>query len=331
MACAATAVLLNQSLLCVVFVTYGLTKARNQSWGWCHNCVHIPRGRVGGRLVRMKVLELGEPGPPAMSRTRRCRDRWPIDLSRLSEKVGAMSISPAARRPIAAVVASFFLLTTLAGPSAVIAGTLPLCPAYDDIRTKYHEYSDWHRTLLDTIYLLPSGYAPLGMADTSKAGFSGGHLVRHRLIDDLKALGTAARAAGARLDIESAYRSYTSQIATFSYWVSAVGYATALRGRARRGHSEHQLGTAIDFKSYGGGTPWMIGGYDWGQTVQGRWLRRHAWRYGFVMSYPPNSFAQACYKYEPWHFRYFGRDIARRIHDSELVPRVWLWRHGSDQ
>ena len=49
------------------------------------------------------------------------------------------------------------------------------------------------------------------------------------------------------------------------------------------------------------------------------------------MSYPRNSFAQACYEYEPWHFRYFGHDITRRIHDSGLVPRVWLWRHGSAQ
>jgi D-alanyl-D-alanine carboxypeptidase len=242
-----------------------------------------------------------------------------------------MSISLGTRRPIAVAVLAVLMLTTLAGPPSVFAGNLPSCPAYDDIRTRYHEYTDWRRTLLDTIYRLPLGYAPPGMADTSKAGFSSGHLVRHQLLDDLKALGRAARAAGARLDIQSSYRSYATQVATFNYWVNTFGYATALRGSARPGHSEHQLGTAIDFKSYGGGTPWMIGGYDWGQTRQGRWIGRNAWKYGFVMTYPPNSFAQACYEYEPWHFRYFGRDIARRIHDSGLVPRVWLWRHGSDQ
>lgn len=60
-------------------------------------------------------------------------------------------------------------------------------------------------------------------------------------------------------------------------------------------------------------------------------MARHAWQYGFVMSHPPHSLATACYQYEPWHFRYFGRDTARRIHESGLVPRVWLWRHGSPQ
>jgi D-alanyl-D-alanine carboxypeptidase len=242
-----------------------------------------------------------------------------------------MSNSHAARRPAVACVLAVLLLTTLAGPPSALAGNLPRCPAYDDILTKQRAYTDWRRTLLDTIYRLPKGYAPPGMADTSKAGFSRGHLVRHQLLDDLKALGSAARAAGARLDIQSSYRSYATQQASFNYWVNAFGYATALRGSARPGHSEHQLGTAIDFKSYGGGAPWMIGGYDWGTSRAGRWLARHAWRYGFAMSYPPNSFRRACYDYEPWHFRYFGRDIARRVHDSGLVPRVWLWRHGSDQ
>ncbi|MEP6468700.1 MAG: M15 family metallopeptidase [Chloroflexota bacterium] len=242
-----------------------------------------------------------------------------------------MLITSAARRLIVAGVLAMLLLTIVAGPQSVLGESMPLCPAYDDIPTRHPAYTDWYRTLLDTIYRLPLSYKPPGLADTSRAGFSSGHLVRHRLIDDLRALGMAARAAGAPLDIQSAFRSSAAQAASFNYWLSVFGYATALRGSARPGHSEHQLGTAIDFKSYGGGAPWMIGGYDWGTTKAGHWLARHAWRYGFVMSYPRNSFAQACYEYEPWHFRYFGHDIARRIHDSGLVPRVWLWRHGSAQ
>ena len=47
-----------------------------------------------------------------------------------------------------------------------------------------------------------------------------------------------------------------------------------------------------------------------------------------MLSYPAGSRAAACYGYESWHFRYFGRTVAASIHASGLAPRVWLWRHG---
>jgi hypothetical protein len=122
-----------------------------------------------------------------------------------------MWISLTARRPIAVALLSVLMLTAVTGPRSVLATVLPHCPAYDNILTKYREYSDWRRTLLDTVYRLPLSYAPPYMADTSRAGFSRGHLVRHQLLDDLRALGAAARGAGARLDIQSAYRSSAAQ------------------------------------------------------------------------------------------------------------------------
>src|SRR6476661_1699545 len=68
---------------------------------------------------------------------------------------------------------------------------------------------------------------------------------------DLTAMYRAARSAGAPFAIQSAYRSYNTQVATFNRWVLEEGYASALRGSARPGHSEHQLGTAIDLKTPG--------------------------------------------------------------------------------
>jgi D-alanyl-D-alanine carboxypeptidase len=43
------------------------------------------------------------------------------------------------------------------------------------------------------------------------------------------------------------------------------------------------------------------------------------------MSYPRGSFAQTCYDYEPWHYRYVGRNLAAQIHASGLTPRQVLW------
>ena len=89
-------------------------------------------------------------------------------------------------------------------------------------------------------------------------------------------------------------------------------------------HSEHQLGTTIDFMSTDGGAPWH--GSDWGHSAAGKWLTRHAWQYGFVLSYPRGARDVTCYAYEPWHYRYLGRPIAAAIHASEMAPREWLLR-----
>jgi hypothetical protein len=128
--------------------------------------------------------------------------------------------------------------------------------------------------------------------------------------------------------VQSAYRSYSTQVATFNMWVRKVGYSKAKLASARPGHSEHQLGTALDLKTPGGPEPWYYA--DWGTTKAGAWLRRNAWKYGWVMSYPKSKSPSAtCYKYEPWHFRYVGRGIASKIHSSTLAPREWLYLHGA--
>jgi hypothetical protein len=86
-----------------------------------------------------------------------------------------------------------------------------------------------------------------------------------------------------RSSFVSAYRSYAQQVLTFDYWVGIGGYAQALRTSARPGHSEHQLGTTIDFGD-GFAAPWEYD--DWAATPTGVWLAQHAAEFGFVMSYP---------------------------------------------
>jgi D-alanyl-D-alanine carboxypeptidase len=200
-----------------------------------------------------------------------------------------------------------------------------------EVATKYRAYTQYQKTLLDWVYRLSSNYAPSDLTSVSRAGLTGTGSVRRLVIADLTAMTKAARAAGARLAVESAYRSYRTQVAVFNSWVRTLGYSHALVGSARPGHSEHQLGTAIDFKSYGGGTPWSFGGYDWATSRAGAWMKANAWKYGFVMSYPRGTSSKVCYGYEPWHYRYFGRPVARAIHASGLTPRYWLWKHGSNQ
>lgn len=212
---------------------------------------------------------------------------------------------------------------------ALAAGTttkpLPTC-AYKDIKTRFRGTNQWRKTLLDTRLKIGKKYAPKDLVPVSRANIPGSGKVRAIVIDDLKAMAKAARNAGKAIAVQSAYRSYATQAATFRYWVSVSSYQQALKVSARAGHSEHQLGTTLDFRSASSTkAPWAYS--DWATTGPGRWMQQNAWKYGFVMSYPKGKASLSCYSYEPWHYRYVGRERARQIHESGLVPRVYLWRH----
>src|SRR5690606_36094394 len=115
--------------------------------------------------------------------------------------------------------------------------------------------------------------------------------------------------------------------ATFARWQRELGYAAALRTSARAGHSEHQLGTTVDLRAAGSTTSSFSA---FGRTKSGRWVAKHAWKYGFVMSYPEGQTDKTCYKFESRH-RYSRRvrpDLRtalavflptyRKCHDSSL-------------
>ena len=207
------------------------------------------------------------------------------------------------------------------GARARAAGPLPEC-RYDDILTSPRGYDDWRITLVDTILRLPSTYTPPDLVSVSGLGVPGKGQVRAVIAEDLQAMSAAATAAGAPIGVTSAYRSYANQQAVFAKWVSIYGRAYALRISARPGHSEHQLGLTIDFRS---DPPVATLNASWGTTPAGKWMRNHAWEFGFIMSYPKGKSSLTCYDYEPWHFRYVGRDLAVLVHQSGLTLREYLW------
>jgi D-alanyl-D-alanine carboxypeptidase len=214
------------------------------------------------------------------------------------------------------------------GPSSSPTATMPQLPAcrYADEPAAHTAYDDWQRTIVDTMSRLPKGYVPPDLVAVSRAGLSGGGSIRLIAIADLKALVKAGRKAGVRLAVESAYRSEARQQRTFAGWVRTSGEAEARRFSARAGHSEHQLGTAIDFKAAGGGSPWTPA---FARSRHALWLAADAWRFGWIQSYPPGAETQTCYGGEAWHYRYVGRDVAAEVLASGMTLRAWLWLHAS--
>jgi D-alanyl-D-alanine carboxypeptidase len=205
------------------------------------------------------------------------------------------------------------VVRAVAGSPAVdLDGPLPAC-RIDDLPANHAAPADWARTLLDPMFSLSSDDIPADLVPTSEAGIRGGGSIRLVVIDDLRNMTLAAAEDGVTLRVESAYRSYEDQISTFASLEQAYGRAAAESSAARPGHSEHQLGTTIDF----------AGGE--------RWLAANAWRFGFVMSYPADrSPRYTCYKAEAWHFRGVGRPVAAAVHASGLSLREWLWLHAEE-
>jgi LAS superfamily LD-carboxypeptidase LdcB len=121
----------------------------------------------------------------------------------------------------------------------------------------------------------------------------GKHRVASTAVAPLTGLLAAARAAGFNIRISSAFRSYRDQLRMFR--------SIKERGRAARpGHSEHQLGTAIDLR-----LP---------TTKAIDWLAEHAFEHGFALSYPAGKQRLTGYRPEPWHVRFVGPDLATELH-----------------
>jgi D-alanyl-D-alanine carboxypeptidase len=179
-------------------------------------------------------------------------------------------------------------------------------------------------TLLDPIYRVKRGYVPTNLTSVGNANIGGSGKVRRTVIADLRAMAAAARRAGSGIKVKSAYRSYSQQASLYRAEIRRYGLKRGRESVARPGHSEHQLVTTIDFTSAGSGSPWAYN--DWAKTKAGSWMKRNAWKFGWIMSYPDGKKAKVCYRYEPWHYRYVGREIAADVHNSGLTLREYLWK-----
>ena len=107
--------------------------------------------------------------------------------------------------------------------------------------------------------------------------------LRRPAAEALNRMLTAAKKEGFPLKVNSAYRSYDDQVTTFRSEVMQFGCTRALRESAVPGHSEHQLGLAVDLTSMG--VAWDLDDA-FGNLPEGRWLAANASSYGFVLSYP---------------------------------------------
>ena len=124
-----------------------------------------------------------------------------------------------------------------------------------------------------------------------------------------------AEALGYSMPLLSGFRSYETQRGLYNRYCAEYGQAAADTFSARPGTSEHQTGLAMDVG--------MI--EDWyGDTAAGQWLAANCHKYGFIIRYPQGKEHITGYKYEPWHIRYLGVDVATDVYNSGLTLEEYL-------
>lgn len=132
---------------------------------------------------------------------------------------------------------------------------------------------------------------------------------------------TAASASGYQLMVASGYRSAALQGLYFNSLASSVGETVANQSIAKPGQSEHQTGLATDITTMSRNC-YLDNCF--ADTSDGQWLTNNSYKYGFILRYPEGKEFITGYRYESWHFRYVGVDLATALHDSGLtLDEAW--------
>jgi LAS superfamily LD-carboxypeptidase LdcB len=157
---------------------------------------------------------------------------------------------------------------------------------------------------------LPDGYAPTDLVNASVDGIPsvGNQLLRALVVGNTRDLIREAGADGHHLYVGSGYRSQAYQVDVFAAQLARWGDdEQANRYSARPGHSQHQLGTTIDFTS-------EFRAFRGGSSAA--WLSDNAHRFGFVLPYTVAAVELTGYVDEPWHARWLGSLLAAQLQSA---------------
>lgn len=228
--------------------------------------------------------------------------------------------SPAAALLAAAVLSTPALALSGTGTTSALQSTqTAVLTAADQAVSQ----EDWQLLLVNAWHKLPEDY------HVELKTLANGLQVDARIYDDLNAMLTDCREAGLEPIVCSAYRTEDTQTRLYRNKVSrllSAGWSRdtveqeAARWVAPPGTSEHQTGLALDIVS----ADYQLLDEQQAQTPEQQWLMAHCWEYGFVLRYPADKCAVTGIGYEPWHYRYVGKEAAREMQQKGLCLEEYL-------
>ncbi len=183
--------------------------------------------------------------------------------------------------------------------------------------------NDWRLVLINKQHPIPEDYSfTLGT-------IKGSMQCDERIIGDLMSMLQAAKDDGVNLAICSPYRDLNRQEVLFNkkitnYMGQGMSYMEAYKLASQAvtipGASEHQIGLAIDIFS----DTYTLLDEGFGETEAGKWLAEHSCEYGFTLRYPEGKEYITSIEYEPWHFRYVGKEAATVMKEEGIcLEEFW--------
>lgn len=191
--------------------------------------------------------------------------------------------------------------------------------------------TNWYMLLTNGANPLPENYK-FEEATVYSAGRN--WIVDARCAEDMKAMIAAAKKDGVSLILCSAYRSYELQEKNFNAKVQSYinkGYskedavAKTATIIAVPGTSEHHTGLAADIvtPSYQS----LNSGFE--KTEAFQWLYENCAEFGFVLRYPKDKVDVTKIIYEPWHYRYVGKEAAQIMMSEGICLEEFLEKYGT--
>ena len=203
--------------------------------------------------------------------------------------------------------------------SILAAGSMILSGALDEAAPQHD--ADGLLFLVNRQYRISDAFTPDDLTEAQVPG-----QVREMRAEAAAALeemyAACLEETGCQLISVSGFRSYSKQEKLYKAKLQRVNGKKELAEEyvAPPGASEHHLGLAMDIGQQSKPTLNEM----FAETEGGIWARENCWRFGFILRYGEEWEDITGYKYEPWHFRYVGKDLAKEIHDAGVPFETWL-------
>ena len=141
-------------------------------------------------------------------------------------------------------------------------------------------------------------------------------MIRGDILPNLSKMFEEARKMGFSIIVDSGYRSYDYQLEILNDRILELGLEEAQHMVALPGTSEHQSGLCFDIAYF----------YDnvFNDDVKEddnevKWLIDNSYKYGFILRYPKGKEDVTGYVFEPWHYRYVGKRLAKILYDNNIT------------
>lgn len=179
--------------------------------------------------------------------------------------------------------------------------------------TKLITEPDIIQVLVNKKYYLPDNFIPNDLELVSVKYANEDKYLRKEARIAFEMLSENAKKEGYTIIAVSTYRPYEYQKKLYQEYVSTMGSDYAEHCSAKAGHSEHQTGLAVDVEGSNHDYD------DFENSKEFMWMKENAHLFGFILRYPKGKTNITGFKYEPWHYRYVGIEVAKTIYEENLT------------